>query len=389
MKRVLLTGARAPVTLDLARSFGEAGHEVYLGDSTQIPLSRWSRYVQRTFRWAKPSKEPMRFVEEVIECIQKFRIDLLVPTCEEIFFIAHALERFPKSVTVFAEPIERLRLLHDKWEFHRQVEALSSNAKTPFTERIDDKEQWKEWSERVDLHEWVFKPVYSRFAARTLLGPERGDLDGIVPSPLDPWIAQRYIQGQEYSTYSIAQNGQLRAHACYRSEYRAGKGSGIYFVAESPRGVREFAESFIRRYGFTGQIGFDLIVDSAGEVYLLECNPRATSGLHMLDRQTVVDAFLQEKGGCGAVPDGRCRMLASIMMLYALPSALGGGRLLQLIDHMRRAKDTLFVWDDPLPALLAPLSLIEVMFVAWNQRKPLTRAATDDIEWNGEPIVAR
>ncbi len=133
----------------------------------------------------------------------------------------------------------------------------------------------------------------------------------------------------------------------------------VFTLLQNPLGASEFRESFITDYLLANR--FDLIVDAAGEVTCSNAIHERRSGLHMLDRQTVVDAFLQEKGGCGAVPDGRCRMLASIMMLYALPSALQSGRLLQLVDHMRRAKDTLFVWDDPLPAFLAPLSLIEVM----------------------------
>ncbi len=39
--RVLLTGARAPVTLDLARHFARRGHEVYFADSVHLPLARF------------------------------------------------------------------------------------------------------------------------------------------------------------------------------------------------------------------------------------------------------------------------------------------------------------------------------------------------------------
>ena len=42
MKRILLTGARAPVTLDLVRHFHRAGHEVYVADSIYLPLARLS-----------------------------------------------------------------------------------------------------------------------------------------------------------------------------------------------------------------------------------------------------------------------------------------------------------------------------------------------------------
>ena len=46
-------------------------------------------------------------------------------------------------------------------------------------------------------------------------------------------------------------------------------------------GTRAWVEHFVRTVRFSGQIGFDFIEDVTGQVHAIECNPRATSGIHL------------------------------------------------------------------------------------------------------------
>lgn len=385
--RVLLTGARAPVTLDLARQFHRAGHEVYLADSIQQPLSRPTRAARQTFLVAPPAVSPSRFVEDLVAIVRRCRIELMIPTCEEIYYIGARRAAFEGLTRVFAEPLSKLEPLHNKWSFVQQVIALGGRAQAPESQLLRDAGKVAEWLDRHEPREWVLKLIYSRFAARTLIGPPRSAVAKLRPEAGNPWLAQRRIVGQEYSTYSVACEGRLRAHACYRSEYRAGPGSGIYFVAVRHPGIREFIEQLVARLEFTGQIGFDFIDGTEGAVSVLECNPRATSGLHLLESTPLADVFLPEWPGEVLEPTtSEPAMLGSIMLLYAFPQALRGGGLKPLVRDLWRARDVLFSRSDPWPALLAPLSLVEVMWRACRTRQPLTRAATWDIEWNGEPM---
>lgn len=388
--RVLLTGARAPVTLDLVRHFYKAGHEVFIADSFRFPIARLGWGVTKGFVVRGPALDPAGYVDDLCAIVRRERIDVLVPTCEEIFFIAARREKLAALTRVSCEPLDVLRSLHDKAEFAREVEALGGAAVAPESHVIATAAQLAPWTERGDTAEWVFKPVFSRFAARTLIGPTRATVANLRPSATDPWLAQRRIRGQEYSTYGVAQAGRLRAQACYRSQYRAGLGSGIYFLAENPPGVREFVERFVARRKFTGQIGFDFIAGDDGRLYVLECNPRATSGLHLLPGDGLVDALLDAPASatastCVPVP-GAPPMLGVIMLMYALPHVLRHGGLRQLGRDMRRARDVIFAWDDPLPLLLGGLSIAEVVYIACRTRQILTRAATYDSEWNGEPL---
>ena len=109
----------------------------------------------------------------------------------------------------------------------------------------------------------------------------------VRPSSDAPWVAQRFVPGQEYCSFSVLVDGQLRAHSSYQPRYRVGRGSGIYFHSCAPAPIRAFLEQFGRATGYTGQVGFDFIEDQQGRFHVLECNPRATSGVHLFDDQRV------------------------------------------------------------------------------------------------------
>jgi hypothetical protein len=384
--RILLTGARAPVTLDLVRHFHQSGHEVFLADSIRLPLARFSRFAKRTFVVAKPALEPTKFVEDLADIADRHKINLVIPTCEEIFYIAAKLHLFLPSVSVFSMPLSQLEELHNKWTFARLVKNVSSTVQAPETHLAASPADLQPWIARRDLVDWVFKPAFSRFAARTLVGPMSATVSALRPSVTDPWVIQLRIRGREFSTYSVAHNGVLRAHACYYSKYQVGRGSGIYFMAIEDEGIRSFVQEFVARQQFTGQIGFDLMQAEDGKLYVLECNPRATSGLHLFKSLPLAEAFLHPSGSLLEPQAPPPSMLAAIVLLFSLPKAIAEGNVSTLIKDMREARDVMFAWNDLTPSLLSLASLLEVMATAIRRKKPLTRAATFDIEWNGEAL---
>lgn len=83
MSSILLTGARAPVTLELCRAFAQQGHRVFLADMNLFPIARWSRFVEQYLRIPAPVQEFDAFKQALKELIKRYRIDHLIPTCEE------------------------------------------------------------------------------------------------------------------------------------------------------------------------------------------------------------------------------------------------------------------------------------------------------------------
>jgi predicted ATP-grasp superfamily ATP-dependent carboligase len=389
MKRILLTGARAPVALDLARKFSKAGHTVYLADSIALPLARWSRSVKRTFQVPAPASNPVLFVNALESICRSERIDLLIPTCEEIFFVASGLEQLQKVTQVLSESFETMHRLHSKWQFVQLIENLALEVQAPESHLLCDAEALEAFVRTRNTKDWVFKPVYSRFASRTCVGPEHDRVSEIRPSESDPWLAQRRIKGQEFSTFSISSHGRVCAHACYRSKYRAGVGAGIYFLNVIDPRIQSFVDRFSEKMHFTGQVGFDFMYDEDGTLYVLECNPRSTSGLHMFEDLELANAYLQPTPEAIVPTSETPRMLGAVLALCTLPSAIVHGTIRSWISDYARARDVIFSWRDPLPMLLSPFSILEIGIRAIRTGNSLSQASTMDIEWNGEDLQQR
>ncbi|WP_263262524.1 ATP-grasp domain-containing protein [Pseudomonas sp. RIT-PI-S] len=379
---VLILGARAPACLEWARAFNEAGWQVSVGDSLRQPLSRFSRAAHHFVRLPEPRDNPARWIDALASLITARQIDLVLPTCEEVFYLAHGLERLAPLCRVLTSDFALLHRLHHKGHFAAMSQGWTAAA--PETQLLEDHQAVHALAEHC--HQWVFKPAYSRFASRTLIRPSREQLAKVRPSAAAPWVAQRFVQGRELCSYSVLVGGELRAHSCYHPRYRVGRGSGIYFQPEAPPPVLEFLEQFGRATGYTGQVGFDFIEDASGCFHVLECNPRATSGVHLFSGQrqplvaslgTAPAPLLQ----AGAQP----HMIGLAMLLLAAPShALLPG----FWRDVRAARDVIVAPGDARPLTAQLLSLGEILLRAAFRRCSVLAASTADIEWNGQPLEA-
>lgn len=377
---VLILGARAPACLEWARAFAETGWRVSIGDSLGQPLSRFSCAVHTFLRLPEPRKDPAEWIEALAIFIEMQQVDLLLPTCEEVFYLAHGLDRLAPLCRVFTSDFALLHRLHHKGHFAAMTQGWSLAA--PETRLLEDHPAVLALVD--EAHQWVLKPAYSRFASHTLIRPSRQQLTKVLPSAAAPWVAQRYVQGRELCSFSVLVDGKLRAHACYHPRYRVGKGSGIYFQPERSQPVRDFLEHFGLATGYTGQVGFDFIEDRSGRCHVLECNPRATSGVHLLgnQRQQLV-ASLSDSPAPLLETTQQPYMVALAMLLLAAPSRTLSRAFWR--DYAA-ARDVIVVPGDLRPLTAQVLSLGEIILRAASRRCGLLAASTADIEWNGQPL---
>ncbi|MDX8505411.1 ATP-grasp domain-containing protein [Mesorhizobium captivum] len=378
-KTVLITGARAPVALHLARLLDGAGCRVILADTPARPIAAASKACARYHRLPPPRFEPEAYAEAVETLVRAEGIELVIPTCEEVFYLALAWHGRAKPAALFAPGIDLLAEVHNKHAFIRLSESLGlAVPETTLLSSPDDLE-----TVRSRSREWVFKPVWSRFASHVFLRPTPDFLEAITPSPAMPWVAQRFIDGDEISAYAVARAGKLKALALYRSLYRAGKGAGIFFERVEDRAVRQLVERIVTGTSWTGQISFDLMREPDGRVLPLECNPRAVSGLHFFrDPGRFADAVLGD--GPEVRPDVTAPQTVRLAMwICGLPAALRSGGLDRFRKAMREGQELLDWPGDPAPVKAQWPVLTEIAGVAWRQRISLQAASTRDIEWNG------
>ncbi|MCB9992837.1 MAG: hypothetical protein H6873_04175 [Hyphomicrobiaceae bacterium] len=380
MTNILVTGARAPVALHLARLFHAAGHSVWLADTHRFPVSRPTRSAKGHVRLPPPRRNFAAYAHAVARVVDEKSIDLVVPTCEEVFFLAAARDVAGKSIPVFAPPFEVLANAHHKGRFAEGSRGLGADA--PRTDLVTSRPQLTDIGDATSK---VLKPAFSRFASRTLVRPDRRSVEALAPSENDPWVVQDFLPGEEICAYAIAVEGKLLAFTCYRPLYRAGLGAGVAFEPVDAPEVQRFAAGYVARTKWTGQISFDFRRDGDGVLRVIECNPRATSGLHFFGMgDGLADAMVN--GTSAKANDLQPMTVPLALLVYGLLPALRQREFRRWLGDMGRMKNLLAAPGDRWLGLSQFLALGEIALIAARTGKTLQQAATDDIEWNGETL---
>jgi hypothetical protein len=389
--RILILGARAPVALDLARACARLGVETHLADPLKFPLALGSSSVKKMHRVASPRHAFTQFKNDILNITTQYRITHIIPTCEEAFYLSQMKDDLPTSVKVWVPDFIQMKKLHHKSDFNTWVKELGFVA--PKTETFSSAEELhRRLKELASSGMWVLKPAYSRFASKARIGYAWelfSQVPEIIVSPENPYLLQECIEGREYCTYAWADEGRLVAISTYHHEFRAGQGAGICFEPVFHPGIEAWIKNFVSQTQLSGQVSFDFIENTVGKIHPLECNPRSTSGLHLL---TPEDAFIRAIIGLETPTEvirpktGSRAMLGLAMWVYGLPSIRSLTRLKAWSQIMVFSRDCVFSWRDLLPFFTQFLTFGFFFLQAKKLSISELEATTEDIEWNGEPI---
>lgn len=379
---VLITGSRAPAALDLARAFHAAGYRVHMADCSPCWTARLSRAPDAVHGYASPVYRPEVFASDIDRLLDILKPVLVVPVCEEVFHLADLAERRPALAAVlFAPPLRTLRTLHSK--------QLFASACTQIGLRVP--ETWV-LSKPADLtglppaSTLVFKPEYSRFGVDALIQPDPERVATLAISRQRPWVVQRHVVGTEMSFYAIAKAGRLTAFSAYGSTWRERGGASYAFEApdaQATDALRALAVALSAKVVSDGQFACDVIFDAEGRPWLLECNPRATSGVHLFARDSALARAFHGDAPRVEPSDPPFLYLAPAFGLFGLPAALGARRLTEWRTLRRNGRDVIGAPGDRLPLAGALIDSLAFALSALASRRSLAAAMTADIEWNG------
>lgn len=361
---ITITCPRAPVTIEWIKIMQRSGHEVTVVDSLRYPISRFVTGV-RFVRVPSPRFENSDYARVMKEVIQKS--DLVVPTCEDIFYLSALVEGSPLKSKVFAPERSVLLALHNKLLF---AHYMNEYVKVPITRLIQHVEE-------VDLTEkaTLLKPVFSRFGTQVVRKVTVQSIKKLVISPAHPWVQQEFIQGTPLCNYAIVQDGVVIEHVVYRPKYLINNAASTYFEFITDDRCERFIQKFAQDTRYTGQVAFDFIDDGA-DLYVIECNPRATSGLHLCAEGI---AYKKTKFTSTRSRSWEsCRVGNSIYLMFG-PRAILTGRFSVLRRDFQKAKDVL----GGLPVYALVLSVFEVLILQVWYWVSFSAATTIDIEYNG------
>jgi len=352
--KILFTGARAPATLELVRNFGKNGWTVHAADSLTPALSEFSKYTNFFHRINSPRHNESLFVADLIEIINVNKIDVLFPTCEETFWISKNKNKILAgcNTQIICDDIEKLSLLHNKYRFMEFVK----------TEGILSPETFLYGGENILNKKAVIKPVFSRFGEDVIIA---GEMEGDNRSK-GQHILQEFIEGENVCSYGFADNGILKFNVCYKSPFKTQKPFTAFepFACEA---INETVSKIVQVLNFTGNISFDFRKKDE-QYYIIECNPRITSGIHIIRENHFAEVFFNAYE----------TILTCKVQLF-IPTLMTNYRLTVY-------KDIVFDLHDIKPFMKQLSCLLKIYSTARKHKVSLTKATVFDIEWNGESI---
>lgn len=372
--KIAITSARAPVALEWTKFFRKEGHAVILLDSLSQPLAAHLSKTDEGVTYRKlpaPRWHFPAYQEEMRRVIDQ--VDFLVPTCEDIFFLAQLDLSAAQKRKCFMTDARILLNLHHKQKVYEQV-CVDSNIKFPKTKLLTSHKDI-DW---LSLKETILKPVYSRFGSSVILNPQVKDLAQLEISSHYPWVQEQRLQGVQVCHFAICQSGQVITQVAYKSAYELNGSASSFFEPYDEPAIFQFVQRFVSENQFTGQLAFDFMATDHG-LYLLECNPRATSGLHLV---TTSLHFQNGRFSASDKLEKNAYSIGGLLFPVFAWASLKKGKIMQLIKDIHRSESILkgIKKRDLLQ------SLYEFYQIARQQGIGISQASTYDFEYNGEDL---
>ncbi len=377
MCKLLLTGARAPVTLDLARNLHKFNHTVYVADCWKFPIARHTNTVSGAYELISPRENLTKFKSQLIHIIRENNIDFLVPTCEEVFYIARIKNELSQYCKVICPDFDLISQLHSKRHILTLAEGCGVGIPITAVFTRDDINEVNN-----NLNNYIIKREYGRFGVSVWCNLTEDLIDELSHSD-QTLLLQQKIAGEEFCTYTIAHNGEVMAHACYQPIYRIQDSASMYFKPIQHEKIEKFVTAFVKRHNISGQVAFD-IKEHDNEIYLIECNPRTNSGLHLLTLNDL-GAALAGKTKATQVQT-QPAMLGYAMWLSSFPRALLAGKIKQWLQDYKAAREVVYLKQDKSLFFYQCLAICEWIYKSCKHRVNLREVSTFDIEWNGDEI---
>lgn len=385
-KKVLITGGRSPSGLMMSRMFSASGYEVVIAENLLVTMGGVSNSVTQSCLVPAPTKNLEDYKKALIKIIKKYQIELIVPTCEEVFYISQIKKDLTVYCNVFCDDINILNLLHNKWSFHNQVEASDFNV--PKSLLVSNSNEASSAITSIG-YPVILKPIFSRFGSYTKVingSHELSELNSITINKNNQWIIQELIPGNNVSAYAVFQCGNFVVYSSYSSKYHFGLGTMIYFSPVYNEQILQNIKNLGKSLNLTGSFGFDFIEKNNGTMYVLECNPRVTNGGLALFTNNPV-SFTERITGTETSllmsSISNPPMIGSAMISYAFKKVRSFSTFKKWLKDYMRGRTIIFSWSDIIPALMFPIIMLLLPFEAKKEGFSLKEMFSTGILYDG------
>jgi hypothetical protein len=398
--RILLTNGRFPVSLDLARQLRLLSHTVIVADPMHYHVCKFSRSTKKSYQVPAPRVDAAGYIQAILGIIRDESIDFVIPMHEEIFYLAESRE--PEIVNrLLAPPWEILLKLHNKFAFSQWLRSIGLS--TPVAHLCRSRADVERLLQEPG--EWAVKPVFGR-ACCNVFHLRQGDE---IPESCNvgedtQYIAQQWITGQRYCSYMVIRTGRVQAFSLYPVQDTIDGSSCVYFRSVAHPAIEEYCTRIATALpGVSAQLAFDFIDVPGQGVMAIECNPRATSGIHLFSgtpllAQALVSgppappprasSPLAYSSFTVVPPLGAKRQLAPGMLMWQ-KSERGMKAYLEHMGRLMGSKDVVFSKSDLLPSLMQPFLLTSYYEICRERKLGLPEMFQWDLVWLVESSLGK
>ena len=373
-RTVLLTLGRLPKALEVARALQGAGCRVIVAEPFKRHLTGASRAVARSVVVTSPVQDREAYLRELSGLAVAGGASLILPVSEEILHASMLRDRLPAGIRLAAMPHGTLLALHDKLSFAAVCRAAGVAA--PATFALGDPRA----VELARHARTVVKPIFS-CSGRGVRFLAAGEA---LPSADEPALVQEFCAGRLLSTFTLARAGLPRITVTYRGAVMQGTVAVCFERIDTPPEVDAWVAAMVRHTAFDGFISFDLVEDGQGVIRGIECNPRATSGIHFVEPADLAAALLDPQA------DGPLRFKANRLMQQFYPcltetqrTMFGEGPFRENLRCLLAASDVTWSASDPWPLVSQPWTSWPIIEMAMRRRCTFGEVAMLDLAWGG------
>jgi hypothetical protein len=339
--RVLLSDGAGLTARQSAGRLSGAGHEVEVLSPDPLCLCRFTRHVRRVHRVPAYGTDPFGWLDAALAIAVHRRVDVLLPTQEQVAVLSSASERLHAAgVRTVVPSFTALAQVQDKLAAFTTLTRLG--LPQPVTSVITG---------RHDLASYETLPVFVKtpigtastgVCQVTTSGQLRRlaaqyDRDGIFAA--GGVLAQRPVTGSLVMAQSVFAHGELIAfHTCERVREGARGGASHKRGIDLPA-VRGHMEVLGGALGWHGALSADVILGPDGPRFI-DVNPRLVEPANAyLSGVDLIGALLEIARTGGAAPQskGRPGIETHQLLLAVLGAAQHSGRRREIARELQAA----------------------------------------------------
>ncbi|UJR13809.1 hypothetical protein I4U23_000820 [Adineta vaga] len=355
-KRILISGGSTTKALQLCRSFYRAGHQIILVDESINWLTghRWSNSVERFYVHPSPIKESNAYIKTLANIVRKEKINIFIPCCNSQIDTQLESALATHNCSIFHLNSDHLMIIKNQYTFIEK--ARSMNLTVPISFLITSRQELLNFDFNNIDHSYICKPAIPNNdihhdktikLPRSTLTETIESINKLSISEDCPYLLQKFISGQEYSTHLTCINGEIKLFVCSLKTH--------YKHIDRPD-ILQWCTQYIQTLKLTGHLSLNFIQnDLDGQVYAIECHPYVNSVItSFYNHPFVANAYFESESTSMIVP------LSSTRIIYWLPNELwqfcrnirSMKKLMACLRMIFTGKEAIWSWNDPLPFLL-------------------------------------